>query len=185
MSKFAQEVLFRGFHVCKTGKTVIKVNDVRYRGDWVYGSFVRLGEKCYIIPIDEANSSDSESMHLWMLSKTICNVLPETIGQYTGLRDKTRDEEYPKGRMIFKDDICSFIDFFSGSDMETYCEGIWDFAEGYFYISDRLSSDMEDLVYDGIFDGYVLGSIFSTPEDFKGHYFVEEDLAENNEGEKI
>ena len=182
---FAKDVLFRGFTPCKTGETVIVVNDTKYKGEWVYGSFVRLGEKYYIIPCDEINNSDSEPMYLWMLSKTICGIIPETVGQYVGLRDKTNTKEFPEGQRIFTGDICSFIDFFDGSDMETYCEGEWKFGDWDFYITDRLSAGMGDLVYNGRFDGYVLGNIFSTPEDFKGHYFIEENLTENDEGEKI
>lgn len=182
---FAKSVLFRGFAACKTGKAVIMVNGIKYKGEWVYGSFLCLGDKYYIVPIDEANNNDSEPMYFWKLSKTLCDVIPETVGQYVGLRDKTATKEFPEGQKIFTGDICSFIDFFGGSDMETYCEGEWKFGDWDFYITDRLSADMGDLVYNGQFDGYVLGNIFSTPEDFKGHYFIEENLAENDEGEKI
>lgn len=34
---------------------------------------------------------------------------PETVGQYTGLRDCKRTEEYPEGQMIFEGDIVSFV----------------------------------------------------------------------------
>ncbi len=33
------------------------------------------------------------------------SVIPETVGQYTGLRDCKRTEEYPEGQMIFEGDI--------------------------------------------------------------------------------
>ncbi len=35
----------------------------------------------------------------------IFDFIPETVGQYTGLRDCKRTEEYPKGQMIFEGDI--------------------------------------------------------------------------------
>lgn len=34
---------------------------------------------------------------------------PETVGQYTGMRDCKRTEEYPEGQMIFEGDIVSFV----------------------------------------------------------------------------
>lgn len=33
------------------------------------------------------------------------SVIPESVGQYTGLRDCKRTEEYPEGQMIFEGDI--------------------------------------------------------------------------------
>ncbi len=85
------------------------------------------------------------------------DVLPETVGQYTGLSDKN-------GKKIFEGDICSFIDFHSGSDMETYCEGVWSFEDGQFYISNRLSCDTSDLICEGVFEGYIIGNIHDNPE---------------------
>lgn len=67
-------------------------------------------------------------------------------------------------RDYLRGDICSFVDFHSGSDMETYCAGIWGFEDGQFYISDRLSCDTSDLICESVFDGYIIGNIYDTTE---------------------
>lgn len=176
-------ILFRGFHADKNGKYTILLNNERITGDWLYGSLLRFGKNNFIIPNEAATADEVEICFSWDLIKANYGVIPETVGQYIGLRDSSRTKDYPEGQMIFAGDICSFVDFFSGSDNETYCEGVWEFAEGYFYISDRLSSEMTDLVYNGRFEGYVLGNVFSTPEDFKGASFFEEYIPEDNKGE--
>jgi len=49
-------------------------------GEWVEGYFVRHPSGFYIYPHDLEQSS--------------CEVIPETVGQYTGLNDKNRKEIY-------------------------------------------------------------------------------------------
>ena len=80
-----REVLFRG--KAKTGL---------HAGEFIYGYYVKdfwRPRKGYgILPIDEEQGGYIE-------------VDPETVGQYTGLRDCKRTEEYPEGQMIFEGDI--------------------------------------------------------------------------------
>lgn len=71
-------------------------------GEWVEGCLLQdrdLGI-CQIEFFDYYYDQDG-------LQRDYCQhlVLPETVGQYTGLRDCKRTEEYPEGQRIFEGDI--------------------------------------------------------------------------------
>ena len=124
-----REILFRG----KTDK-----------GEWVQGDLLH-------------NGIDYDTAIVKLGSKFVTKVIPETVGQYTGLTDKN-------GTKIFEGDICTFVDFHSGCDLEQYCEGAFEYEDCYFYITERLSCETTDLIYEGKFDGYVIGNIHDNPE---------------------
>lgn len=130
-----------------------KMREILFRGkfgsEWKFG-YLSVEPKGPVIkePYVEGNSN------IW-------HIAPETIGQYTGLTDKN-------GKKIFEGDVCAFIDFHGGSDNETYCEGVFKFSDGSFYVTNRLSADMDDLIENGVFDGYIIGNIYDKPGTTKG-----------------
>lgn len=95
-------------------------------GEWVYGFYAVLpkftlpvaamGEDSYcedgadyIIEFKTMQHPNfSNAYPLQVCDKEVYEVDPETVGQYTSLRDIKRTEEYPEGQEIYEGDITRF-----------------------------------------------------------------------------
>ena len=64
-------------------------------GEWVYG--------CYIY----GNCVNNDTHYITLRAGVYHQVIPETVGQFTGLKDSKRTKEFPKGKEIFEGDIVS------------------------------------------------------------------------------
>lgn len=91
-----REILFRGFHPCD-GPETIAVDGEKVKGRWVEGyivkhpSAIQIGNDyspwyIHVPPVDPDDNGG------------VFNVLPSSVGQYTGLTDKN-------GKRIFEGDI--------------------------------------------------------------------------------
>ncbi len=176
-----REYLFRG-KPTEEFKDFLQLRKEFCKDGFVYGSLVVQRDRCFICvhAFCAANSFINNGY------TTMCEVIPETVGQFTGLYDKTKWDDLSetekqefyiktrcrdikeviklwKGKQIFEGDICTFTDFHSGCDMEQYCEGVFEYEDCQFYITDRLSADTTDLICEGKFDGYIIGNIHNHP----------------------
>ena len=131
-----REILFRG----KTDK-----------GEWVQGAYYHqaefYGEQCSFHYIIESCDELEDNM-MWAL-----RVIPETIGQYTGLTDKN-------GKKIFEGDIVIFG--FSA------CVVKYDFANGRYMFYDRGIYLKNGFNVDTMKTKEVVGNITDNPELLKG-----------------
>lgn len=87
-------------------------------------------------------------------------VIPETVGQCTGLKDKN-------GKWIFEHDILEYLDSYSdfdGEHTEFMNKGEVAYGEGSYFVTNRSSVEMSDLAYKNVFDGTVIGNIHDNPE---------------------
>ena len=100
--------------------------------------------------------SKDELLSLELISWT---VIPETVGQYTGLTDKN-------GKKIFEGDICEVTVFTcEGEDKHFLCEVCFEYSS--FIFRDLKRSGLEILfsdIYDFKTDVEVIGNIYDNPE---------------------
>lgn len=134
-----REILFRG-----------KIID---NGEWAYG--------CYV----EAEKLDKSGTEYFIIEKKADGsshmVIPETVGQYTGLKDKN-------GKRIYEGDIVDYEDESPGQyeyhDSTFINRGMIEYDDGVFYWTNLVAAQLYDTVYKGAADCVVIGNIHDNPE---------------------
>lgn len=128
-----REILFRG-------KT-------KHGGEWVYGGVCCSAGNTIIVSFSERILTTIEGKR----------VLPETVGQYTGLTDKN-------GKKIFEGDICQTKGFPLIDDKPFVVE--WNDDECSFYWRDAIGADEFNI---GVSQNTtIIGNIHDNPELLKG-----------------
>lgn len=143
-------------------------------GEWVMsGNILRLKAEngkdlVYIAKHDDEALVYSDSdMNLIALKDTVFyNVDPETVREYTGMRDCKRTEEYPEGQMIFEGDI---VQFYGTYALEVYIENGHTKIRWFDTVTNRIETDLF-FGYDAEAYGEceVIGNIHDNPELLKG-----------------
>ncbi|EAC3620579.1 hypothetical protein CW768_11655 [Listeria monocytogenes] len=124
------------------GKALISIEEldeigIKHKNGYVYGDLV---DNSHIV------TGILESNDEYICIETWCGIDSETIGQYTGLKDKSDNK-------IFEGDI--------GWDEHNECYGVVKFEEGKFlYVWENIAEDLQE-VADSI---EICGNIHENPE---------------------
>lgn len=133
------EIEFRAWHK-KEKKAFFFSRSYNEVGEWVYGYYFKSEEGSYIIPKNSQSPRD------------IIRVIPESVGQYTGLKDNKRTKEYPEGQKIYKGDI---VKFKRENGFDFYFHGVCKFGSAYVGVHGR-SYFLEAGFYNESKDTYVI-----------------------------
>jgi uncharacterized phage protein (TIGR01671 family) len=121
-------------------------------GKWLYGNYIQVGDHEYIYPFEDL---EPDGHHLVQISDKPHLVIPETVGQFTGLTDRN-------GKEVYEDDILEFTFFYYGEkEIEVCKKGIIDFEDSSFVFS--VSKEevyyFSNLYFDSESDIEVIGNI--------------------------
>ena len=139
----SREILFKGKRVSN--------------GEWVEGYIVKRPTGEWQIERRCDNPPDGDPM--WKKVLITYEVKPDTICQYTGLKDKN-------GKKIWENDVVFVTDEDGCSGRVDTCIGEIEFYEGLWYINGRVQNGLYDI--DKCFHIEVIGNIFDNPELLKG-----------------
>ena len=131
------------------------MREILFRGKWAYGD-----EWIYGVPV---KCYDGDWQIVTNCTKT--TVIPETVGQYTGLTDKN-------GKRVFEGDIVAFDDSDGGYEYQDTVTNIGEvkYSDLSFYFTDRVAVEMDDFyIKNGkCEDIEVIGNTHDNPELLKG-----------------
>lgn len=128
------------------GKSLVDIGTIK-SGDWLYGGIAFDADRVWIdIPYIGQALADKE-----------------TIGQYTGLKDKNGQEIYEGDVVLYKDWEIAYEgggnDSFINKGMVEYCED-----NCCFNVTERQTIDISDVLYKDNEDLEVIGNIYDNPE---------------------
>ena len=154
-------ILFRGFHPDKNGTEKVLVNGKFIKGFWAYGDLRHRESsgKCFVEIITKCDGYDNYKYFY---------VIPETVGQYTRLKDKNGKKIFAND--IVKNDWC----FVKGNSIVKFGEyKTFDMSNDYpqghlgFYLEHINEINLKTTRKDILFfanNCEIIGNIYSNPE---------------------
>ena len=140
-----REILFRGKHIDN--------------GEWAYGSLIEQNNPKYHTYIVRSFLAEIDKENIDVTNLDIVEVDPNTVGQYTGLKDKN-------DKKVFERDI---IDFSDRSDGDGYGVVRYDAEDTkYEFVYDDFCEDLGQRYWPE--DVEVVGNIYDNPELFNGDW---------------
>jgi len=138
-------------------------NEILYKAkrvdnvEWVYGLPIY---KNYIRVFTEHEYEFEDGRKTKYDTTKDYQVDPKTMCEFTGLIDKN-------GNNIFENDIveyedCSASDYYREDIIMN--RGVIEFEDGAFFVTNRETVEMDDLVYNGVMECSVVGNTFDNPE---------------------
>ncbi|MEE4578796.1 YopX family protein [Paenibacillus polymyxa] len=91
----------------------------------------------------------------------VCRVIPETVGQHTGLKDSKRTPEFPDGQEIYEDDISTKEEMLF--PLHGTRTGIVKYIDGSYLLEDLDGKD-GDYLFSESAEITVIGNIHDNPE---------------------
>lgn len=144
-----REILFRGFCPHENKKETVFVDGKLIDGAWVEGHFAVV-QNMY-------TQDRSNDKFLICNGTSVFNyeVIPETIGQYTGLKDKN-------GKKVFEGDVVLITDDEGNMNFPDGGVGAVEFYDGSWYVNGCPNNGLYDL--DKGYEIKVIGNIYDNPE---------------------
>lgn len=113
-----REILFRGFQESENGNEVIAINGRKIKGIWVYGYYCFNQKRCGAFG-QTVSELDFDTYYIVSPRGGSYKVIPETVGQFTGLNDKNNKKIFEgdivKGRFLYGREVLSVVAFKDGA----------------------------------------------------------------------
>jgi uncharacterized phage protein (TIGR01671 family) len=164
-----REILFRGFTPDENGRETITVSGKQIKGEWVQGSYWELRKTTYCFQSDYDRHPDNTEHYIvfdrmtdWGLPNRHlqADVIPETVGQFTGRTDKNC-------KKVFEHDILQTFTVWADGTVEKCGVGIvqWWENDQCYVLATKEGYHIDDFGNLGRPEYYeVIGNIHDNPE---------------------
>lgn len=126
-------------------------------GEWVFGLPIY---KNYIRVFTEHEYEDEEGRKIKYSTTKDYQVDPKTMCEFIGLIDKNKNKIFEHDIAEYED--CPVSDYYRETIIVN--RGVIKFEDGAFFVTNRETVEMDDLVYNGVMECSVVGNIFDNPE---------------------